>query len=460
MVRSVRALVATATLALAAVALAPAGQADSPPGSQPYPGYTISAPALKPLVVDGQRTRVVQGVRKHAAYDIEIPRDWNGQLVMWAHGYRGNGSTLSVDVPSFGLRRTFLEHGYAWAASSYARNGYDVASGITTTYDLARYAALRLPRQPERTYVAGASMGGHVIGRSLEQYPRFYAGAMPMCGVLGDHQLFDWFLSYNLVAQDLADHPAAYPPRPDYLTADVPAIEKALGIATLTPGGPDTTNARGAQLRDVATRLTGGERPGADQAFAYWKDFPFTLYQVDNGGSLAENPGRLAQNLDTDYRPNRPARVNRTVQRVAPRDAASRTTNRLTQVPTIQGRPDVPVLSLHGLGDYYVPFDEEQIYARDVAANHQQSLLVQRAIREAGHCEFTPTEAARGFADLTRWVESRDAKGPVLRPEGDDVLKPAAVADPSYGCRFTDPAAYDDPKAYPTRSLYPRCPAG
>ena len=47
-------------------------------------------------------------------------------------------------------------------------------------------------------------MGGYVIGRSLEQYPGFYAGALPMCGVLGDQTLFDFFLDYNLVAQDLA----------------------------------------------------------------------------------------------------------------------------------------------------------------------------------------------------------------------------------------------------------------
>ena len=55
-------------------------------------------------------------------------------------------------------------------------------------------AADLIGRRPARTYVAGVSMGGHVIGRSLEQYPRFYDGALPMCGVLGDQELFDYFL--------------------------------------------------------------------------------------------------------------------------------------------------------------------------------------------------------------------------------------------------------------------------
>ena len=230
------------------------------PGDQPFPGYTITNPALAPLTAGGKQTRVFQGVRQHAAYDIEVPARWNGELVMWAHGYRGTGRVLTVDTPGYGLRQKLLDQGYAWAASSYARNDYDVATGVTTTKDLASYTARLLGRRPHRTYIAGVSMGGHVIGRSLEQYPDFYAGALPMCGVLGDQRLFDYFLGYNLVAQDLARHPA-YPPPADYLTSDVPAIQQALGLTGLTPGGPDTTNAKGAQLRAITTDLTGGPVP-------------------------------------------------------------------------------------------------------------------------------------------------------------------------------------------------------
>src|SRR6476660_8866272 len=92
------------------------------PGDQPLPGYTIANPPLAPLVVDGRPTRVLQGVHQHAAYDIEVPARWNGELVMWAHGYRGTGRVLTVDPPEFGLRERLLRQGYAWAASSYAEN--------------------------------------------------------------------------------------------------------------------------------------------------------------------------------------------------------------------------------------------------------------------------------------------------------------------------------------------------
>nr|MBA2699951.1 hypothetical protein [Nocardioidaceae bacterium] len=367
---------------------------------------------------------------------------------------------LTVDAPGFGLRQKFLREGYAWAASSYATNDYNVATGVTTTQGLAVHAADLIGQPASRTYIAGVSMGGHVIGRSLEQYPRFYDGALPMCGVLGDHELFDYFLSYNLIAQDLTDR-EAYPPPANYLTADVPVIRQRLGLSGLKPGGVDTTNELGKQLRSITTNLTGGERPGADQAFAVWKDFLFTLYTPDNGGPLRQNAGRLAQNVDTTYAPNAPVDVNATVRRVSPSDTVSRHTQRLTEIPKIAGRPLVPTLTLHGLGDLFVPFSMEQIYRREVDSHHRSGLLVQRAIRSAGHCEFTPTEVGTAWDDLTTWVESRDNRrghSQELRPAGDDVLTPATVASPTYGCRFTDPTAYALPKVYATRGLYPRCP--
>ena len=121
----VTALVAVLALLLGGVARRGRGRdttarRDAVPSDQPLPGYTISNPTLAPLAVDGRSTRVFQGVHQHAAYDVEVPADWNGELVMWAHGYRGTGKVLTVDTPGYGLRQKLLGEGYAWAASSYA----------------------------------------------------------------------------------------------------------------------------------------------------------------------------------------------------------------------------------------------------------------------------------------------------------------------------------------------------
>ena len=432
---------------MAATALAlPAGPAAAAgtPDDRPLPGYTISNPPLAPVDVHGAPSTVRQGVTGHAAYDIEVPPRWNGRLVMWAHGYRGQGTTLTVDQPSYGLRQTWLDQGYAWAASSYYDNGYDVRAGVRATRHLADYFAQHVGR-PRQRIIAGVSMGGHVIGRSLEQYPRYYSGAMPMCGVLGDDALFDQILDYNLVAQDLSGV-RAYPVPADYLTADVPKIEAALGIDTITPSSPAISDARGRQLRAIWVNRTGGPRPGADASFATWKDFLFSLAVPSGGPSLAEDPGRVATNAHTRYTPNHPVNVNRTVQRVRAADPGARSSHRLSQIPLISGNPRVPVLSLHGIGDGFVPFSMEQIYASEVRRHHRSGLLVQRAIRVAQHCEFSDAEAGQAWSDLTRWLRTGH------RPAGDDVAHPARR---SFGCRFSDPAAYAAGTG--TRRLFPAC---
>ncbi|MFI5837865.1 alpha/beta hydrolase family protein [Micromonospora sp. NPDC051300] len=438
---------AALVLALGLAGAAPAAAAGRDDGDQPLPGYTIVNPPLPPLVVDGAPTVVRQGVYAHAGYVLEIPARWNGELVMWAHGYRGQGTELSPEPPAFDLRQRLLTQGYAWASSSYDRNGYDIRSGVLGTRALADLFA-RTVRRPHRVLIAGVSMGGHVIGRSLEQYPGYYAGALPMCGVLGDQELFDYFLDYNLVAQALTGI-RAYPPPADYLTDAVPRIQVATGLAGLTPTGPDTTNALGRQLRAVTVNRSGGPRPGADAAFAVWKDFLFGIATTDGGDSPAQRPGQLATNLFTRYTPNQPVNLNATVQRVAPENLRQRLSPGLTEVPRIAGRPGVPVLSLHDLGDLFVPFSMEQAYARDVARHGRSRLLVQRAVRAAQHCEFSPAEAGAAWDDLTRWV--RTGK----RPAGDPVTDARAVAAADFGCRFSDPAAWTAGTG--TRRLYPAC---
>jgi len=97
----------------------------------------------------------------------------------------------------------------------------------------------------------------------------------------------------------------------------------------------------------------------------------------------------------------------------------------------VQGTPRIPVLTLHNLGDLFVPFKMEVDYARRVAANGASDLVVQRAIRGVGHCDFTSQEVVTAFDDLVTWVESG------AKPAGDVILNPAAVAAPAYGCTFT-----------------------
>jgi hypothetical protein len=72
--------------------------------------------------------------------------------------------------------------------------------------------------------------------------------------------------------------------------------------------------------------------------------------------------------------------------------------NGLANIPSISGDIKIPVLSLHTVGDLFVPFLMEQIYAERVAANGKSGLLVQRIIRDIGTAgSLQPSKKSRSL---------------------------------------------------------------
>src|SRR5262245_42298284 len=157
----------------------------------PPPAYFVDESKLPFDELPGTSTVRYWGVHGGAGYRIEVPVNWNGDLVLYAHGFRGTGLELTITNPR--IRQWLVTHGYAWAASSFSTNGYDVKQGVKDTHDLGQLFN-GLVGNPKRTYITGHSMGGHITGVAIEQYPSAYVGALPMCGVMGDNELFDYFL--------------------------------------------------------------------------------------------------------------------------------------------------------------------------------------------------------------------------------------------------------------------------
>lgn len=418
-------------LAAAAVALLTA-QAGVATAAAP-PAYYVDETKLPFTALAG--ARALWGVHNGAGYRIEVPANWNGRLVIWAHGYRGTGLELTVD--NHPLRDFLVSQGYAWAASSYSKNAYDPSQGAKDSHALAQLFNGRVGT-PVKTYISGASMGGHVTTVMAEQWPRSYAGAMPICGVMGDYELFDYFLDFNVAAQTLSGMNKTYPFGPDYLGTVVPATKAALG-----PAFPFALNAAGQSLAGLVQMRSGGVRPLFQQGWLFWNgvagDFLFGLGVGD--GTLPRQPGVAVQNSDVTYQFDAnpmlsPAETafNDMVQRVTA-DPQARRRNGLANVTPTPGDLKIPMLTLHTLGDLFVPFHMQQEYARRVAAKGASGLLVQRATRDFGHCTFTPTELVTTFVDLVAWVEGG------VKPAGDDVLDPAAVANPDFGCTYTDKTA-------------------
>ena len=72
----------------------------------------------------------------------------------------------------------------------------------------------------------------------------------------------------------------------------------------------------------------------------------------------------------------------------------------------IHGDPGIPVLSVHGIGDLFVPFSMDQQYDAMMVAHGQGGLFVDRAIREVTHCGYTTSELSSAFSALVSWIDT------------------------------------------------------
>jgi pimeloyl-ACP methyl ester carboxylesterase len=440
--------VVLAVLGTASPALAHNGRDEHSRRKPPAIVYEVDESSLPFEAVPGfEDSDRSWGVLRGAGYRIEVPAEWNGDLVMWAHGFRGTDTRLFFNLEEVPFREWLLENGYAWAASTYSKNDYNVGTAVEDTHRLAKFFKHEHDK-PDRTYIAGASMGGHITAASIEQHRSFYDGAMPVCGVLGDYELFDFFLDFNVTAQQLALGSSQFPVAEDYAVSTAPTIKAALELA---PGTwPVALNATGAAFKQLVENRSGGDRPNFDEAWFFWNSFPEFgsgipgnfLFDLGTGdGTIADRPGVVVENSDVFYDtdlvvgPSNDLEIalNEGVARVTADKGARRSGD--VPSPELEGKIKVPVVTMHNLGDLFVPFHMETEYAATVAARGNSDLVVQRAIRGVGHCDFSTTEYETAFADLVNWVENG------VRPAGDDVGDPAAVADASFGCQFTDQTA-------------------
>src|SRR5207247_2531602 len=126
---------------------------------------------------------------------IEVPQSWNGDLVLYAHGWHGGSSLTVDDLP---IRALVVQQGFAWAASSFSVGGYVPEDGVKDTLALRDFFSQTVGA-PKRTYIYGTSMGGHIVVASLEQHPAIYAGGLSECGVVNGVGGWDYFAAYTLL---------------------------------------------------------------------------------------------------------------------------------------------------------------------------------------------------------------------------------------------------------------------
>src|SRR3954454_17807061 len=230
-----------------------------------HPRAEVGKPGLTPVPCPTQEWQfgeatfeALPGAKAHfgkydgGLYRIEIPDNWNGDLVLFAHGFASNagtnGSMLRVGVHRF--REHVVKEGYAWAASSYRCNGYVPGQGLLDTIALVDLFKQANGKPPTRTDLPGESMGGPVTLLGMQEFPTMFAGGLAMCPA--GSELSDFFAASSAAAEVITG---------EQLHADT-VQQDAAKITQLLGKPPDYTD-KGRQLASVEIQISGGPRPFA-----------------------------------------------------------------------------------------------------------------------------------------------------------------------------------------------------
>jgi pimeloyl-ACP methyl ester carboxylesterase len=138
-------------------------------------------PAVRPAAASTPVTEV--GELAGAPFRIDIPVGWNGELMMYCHGYRGGPVHFDARQPDE-MVNTFGALGVAVAQSGYSAGGYALREGARDTEDLRRHFAQRFGA-PQATWISGSSLGGSITMMLMETFPTTYEGGLSLCAPLG-----------------------------------------------------------------------------------------------------------------------------------------------------------------------------------------------------------------------------------------------------------------------------------
>ncbi len=418
---------ATVAIGLAACLLPVRVATMGTPGITPLPCGAGPWQADDPAFVALSGAKAYFGRTDGGAYRIEIPDRWNGDLVLYAHGYRAaggkDGRTLRVaDSP---IRAHLIQQGFAWAASSYACNGYVPGQGLDSTVALTSlFTEANGGRQPRRTYLTGTSMGGHVTLLGMQEYPTMFAGGLAMCAA--GPGLFDYYSAVGAAAEVITGV---------RFTRDG-LREETSRMAELLGKPPDYTQ-EGRELASVEVRISGGPRPFAMEGLA--SRFLGNI----SGSALAGGASPSNRAVDTtgfhlEIAPGlgiSTEALNSRARRLTADPQIRSASGPYEELVPFDGQIERPVLTMHGTGDLFVPIFLERTLKSAVDAAGRDNLLAQRIYRIAGHCQFSQPEMIRSFDDLVAWSTGG------AKPAGDDVTTDLRDA----GRRFTNPLRDGDP---------------
>ena len=367
----------------------------------------------------GTWARIVEGATGPGAlYSVHIPRDWNGTVVHYAHGFRDAGPEpdLRDQDGLFALRERLGQLGYAVAVSSYATNGFAVKDGAQRVHQLRGLINGELPAPATHHVLVGHSLGGGVALDLAERFPQQYDGALLLCGMVGGslpqtqylghvRALFDFYYP-NVVPGSVLGVPAGTTLTLGQVATAVrqnPVGLFAIGSTAQTPLPYVPAGAVANPLTPAFQTLVGSL-------------FGALSFQVRGVNDLVDrvNGTSVFGNDDTQYTVGTPLlpagaiapAIAAAQAGVARYELAPAARNYLTRNFSPTGDLRIPVLTIHNTWDPAVPRFHETLLRQQVEAAGATEFLLQRQVPAYGHCAITGDQVMQGFAALTGWIAS------------------------------------------------------
>jgi len=332
-------------------------------------------------------------------YRLVRPANWNGILVVYAHGYTSPDAPIALPAEATLITSLLTPQGFAVAYSSFSENGWDVKDGAQRTHQLLGIFASNFG-QPRHVYIGGASLGGLIAIKLTETYPRDYAGALAACAVAGGtRRLFEYHSNVRALFDFfypgvLPGNAATLPPGTDVTSGIVLPVIAAM-TANPTPAGymaaidqtplPFATPAQ--LVESIVTALVGNATELTDDLLTNGKPYFDNRSTVYSSALL---PAPLLQAINAG---------------IGRFDASPSAVALLDHNYTPSGDLRIPMLMLSNALDPVVPGFNQASYLAAVTANGAANLLVQRQVPVFGHCVFTPAQLLTAFGDLVLWGE-------------------------------------------------------
>ena len=334
------------------------------------------------------------GVLGRAEYRVDVPANWNRNLVVFYHGYSESPFRFRLDSSIGSQPEQMFRRGYAVIQSGYSDVGWALQAGYADTEALRKYF-IKKYGNPRETYAAGGSMGGALTMIAMELNNKVYTAGLDLCGAVGPSYVhlnrrfairaaFDYYFPGMMGPLDPVPptFEESEPLRQRVLAALRSKPDAALAMRELTNLHSDVEVAR---IIGYFTFVIGDMQKKANGN-------PF-----DNRNYLYTNTG---VNTAADYA------LNDGVRRYAP-DPRARDYLMAHYWPS--GRLTRPMLALHTIYDPLIPATSLSLYASEVAHAGFADNLVQQYVRREGHCTFTPDEVGHAFDELVIWAHTGKA---------------------------------------------------